>query len=478
MPDTDQALVATKQTTEAAEAQSIQRRAEPRTTGSGVAMAPGLMWFTRQLDGSDVAPWGTPGRDNDLRRFYKLPGNDILQGANSSMVKKIGSMNFTLTGPQRVVNRYQKVLSEAEFGSGWLHLLKKVLTDYNTQDRGAFIELIGAGDPSGPITGPVIGLAHLDAQYCQLTGDPTYPVIFHNTKDGQPHKLHTTRVVHIVDMPDPDENMLDTGFCAVSRVIASSQVLLKLARYKNEKLDDLPEAGLLLLNNILESQFDDVQAEYQRERRTLRQTVYSNVMRLFSIDPEKPASAQLVSFANLPDAFNERESIELYVNIVALSFGVDVREFWPMSSGSLGTAAESLVQHQKAKGKGIGDIIAVIERAINWKVLPPSVEFAFDFQDDEEDRMRAEINKIKTETIMSMLPVVSPEVIQQMLADSIDYFKPEFLTTDMTDEVELFDTEREEKAYWDFGPVVTIDRWGRYLKARAHKLLSKMRGFN
>ena len=44
-------------------------------------------------------------------------------------------------------------------------------------------------------------------------------------------------------MPSPNELMNDVGFCAVSRVIGSSEILLKLNTYKNEKLDDLPEAA-------------------------------------------------------------------------------------------------------------------------------------------------------------------------------------------------------------------------------------------
>lgn len=115
---------------------------------------------------------------------------------------------------------------------------------------------------------------------------------------------------------------------------------------------------------------------------------------------------------------------------------------------------------EKAKGKGKGDIIAAIERAINWKVLPASVNFRFDFRDDAEDKLKAEINKIKVESIMNMWvkpsdrgaglfesPVTRME-IRQILADNVpDYFKQEFLEFDVSDEEELTDTEREDKAY-------------------------------
>jgi hypothetical protein len=385
-----------------------------------------------------------------LREFTWQTGNDILQGAVSTMVKKIKATGWFLEGGQRIVNRYQPVLAEAEFGQGWGELLSKTLIDYSTQDKGAFWELIGEGDPLGPIKGQVLGVAHLDSGLCQLT------VIFFNSKDNKPHKLHATRVAHIVDMPSPIEAYFGTGFCAVSRVISSSQVLLKLQKYKNEKLSDLPPAGILVMNNILPQRWDDARSDYRQERRRRGQELWTNVMTLFGLDPAQPTTLDFTSFADLPEHFNERDSLDLYINVLALAFGVDVREFWPLSGGSLGTATETMVMHQKAKGKGPGEIYTSLERVINWKILPPTVTFGFDFKDDDEDRQRAEIEDIKTKTIMSMYNVrsdvgeierpVSKMEVRQMLADNIEYFSEDFLLVDITEEVEVTDTERE-KAY-------------------------------
>lgn len=420
----------------------------------------GQFWFGGPSE--EIPVWWSEQRELFLGEFWQKPGNDILQGAISSMVKKFKSMTWILEGPERVANRYQPVIAESEFGKGWSTLLTKTLTDYFTHDKGAFWELIGEGDPNGSIVGQVLGIAHLDSSLCQLTGDPTYPVIFNNTKTQLSHKLHTTRVVHLVDMESPNERMNGVGWCATSRVIASSSVLLKLARYKNEKLSDLPPAGMLLLNNIMPAQWEDTNSNYKRERRRLGQELWTNMLVLMGLDPAQPVTAEFLSFATLPDQFNELEATNIYVNIVALAFGIDVREFWPMSQGALGTGKESEVQAQKAKGKGIGDIISTLERAINWKVLPPTVTFRFDFQDDEQDLTAANINKEKTSTIMSMwlpsntgeLPPVTREEIRQMLADNVAYFKEEFLLVDITDDVEVDDVERK------YGPTVMIDNKG------------------
>jgi hypothetical protein len=255
--------------------------------------------------------------------------------------------------------------------------------------------------------------------------------------------------------------MNNTGFCGVSRVIGSSEILLKINRYKNEKLNDLPEAGLLLFNNVLPQRWNDAKADYNRETRRLGQEHWRNIMTMFGLDPAQPASAELISFANLPEAFNELESTNTYATILALAFGVDVREFWPITGGALGSAAESLVMHQKARGKGVGEVIGMIERILNWKVMPDSATFAFDFKDDDEDLLSAEIDEKRTDTIMKMwtgddLGPVNRFEIRQMLADNVSYFKDDFLMIDATDEEDATDNEIAKQ----FGGLAQIDRWG------------------
>ena len=455
---------------------SIQKRALPVEDRASIASTfPSSFHFGHHHHHDSLLPaWWSENRDIALRDFVIRQNNDILIGAISSMIKKFKAMNWIIEGPQRVVNREQKKLTEAEFWQGWSFWLGKVLYDYLTQDKGGFTELIGDGNPNGPIIGPVRGIAHLDARFCQLTGDIEFPVIFNNPKTENSHKLHTTRVAHFVDMPSPAEGMKNTGFCAVSRVIGSSEILLKINKYKNEKLDDLPEAGLLLLNNVLPEKWDDAKGDYARETRRLGQEHWRNIMTMFGLDPAQKATADLISFANLPDAFNELESTNVYLNILALAFGVDVREFWPLSGGSLGTATESEVMHQKARGKGVGEIISMIERIINWKIMPESATFAFDFKDDQEDLLAADIDQTRTNTIMSMWtdefgPVNAFE-IRQMLADNVSYFKEDFLEFDATLEETASDNEL---AKW-YGPLCQIDYKGNIKRIQRRTKLKPM----
>jgi hypothetical protein len=256
----------------------------------------------------------------------------------------------------------------------------------------------------------------------------------------------------MVDMESPNEQMCGVGFSAVSRVLASSELLLKLSQYKREKLSDLPQAGLLILNNVVPQKWEDAKAEYERERRKLGQEMWANVMTLIGVDPAQAADAKFVSFANLPDHFDEQSTVTTYINIVALAMGLDAREFWPVSSGALGTASESLVMAQKAKGKGIGDLISTIERAVNWHLLPSRVSFEFDNPDSEEDLSKAQLEDVKITSIMKMYAadpasgetVVSRQELRQMLSDNVEYFHEDFLLVDASENEERQDIDRDE----------------------------------
>lgn len=462
---------------------TVQVRPKVEDTGS---LGMTFMFGSKAEDEFSMPEWWSESRDIELYRFSRLPGNDILQGAISSMIKKFKAMNWVLEGPERLVRPYQQILAQAEFGKGWGNALGKSLERYWTTDKGGFWELMGEGDITGPITGPIQGVAYLDGRYCQLTGDPEYPVIFNNAKTKKAHALHTTRVIHFVDQPSPIVEMNDIGFCAVSRVVSASSVLLRLSKYKNEKLSDLPEAGMMIMSNINRQQFDDIRAEYELDRQRMGQQYWRGIMTLFGLDPSQPADAKFIDFSKLPDAFDESRWIEIYINIVSLAFGVDSREFWPVSTGQFGNVMETNIQHLKAKGKAIGELISYIEREINWKILPKAVNFRFDFKDDEEDLSRAQINRAKIESIMHMWrvpekyatemgirPPVTRDEIRQMLADNVQYFNEDFLDVDLVEEIQLTDLEKQKY----FGDRIQMDSRGRVKKVKKDiKSLEKAEG--
>jgi hypothetical protein len=92
------------------------------------------------------------------------------------------------------------------------------------------------------------------------------------------------------------------------------------------------------------------------------------------------------------------------VYALSLGFGVDAREFWPATAAGA-TKADAAIQHLKARGKGIGDLIQTIERALNWWVIGENagVEFKFDYTDDEQDREVADLQQVRITNLTQMV---------------------------------------------------------------------------
>ena len=383
--------------------QSIQTRPTDTTAASPISNAI-MGWLQVVADSDEAPPFWSRSRDAWLRQFVTTPGNDLLVGTVSTVAAKVCSTGWYLEGPERTVNLYRKMLLQAsDFGAGWDSLISKVVWDYLTQDAGGWMERIRMGED-----GAALGLAALDSQQMWITGNPEYPAEYQTSFSAKDEKaerqpLHRSQFLHFVDMPSPRERLLGVGFCAVSRALTTARVLMDVTRYEREKLSDLPPAGLLLLNNMSQVQWQDLQTAYDTRQQQRGNEIWRQVMVAFGLDPALPLSAELFQFSQLPDAFDKRTQWELAVYSFALAFRIDPREIWPISSGTLGTATEAQVMHLKARAKGAGLLLSLIERGLNdGYTLPKNITFAFDFQDTEEDAQAVDIAKGKAEFIRKL----------------------------------------------------------------------------
>jgi len=414
-----------------------------RDTDEGYALSfLNFQWTTYQ---EDIPDWGLPIRDQWLRAFWHSPGNEILQGAVSSMIKKIKALNWYIEGGKRLTAYFQQVLGYAEGGHGWDRFISKVVEDYLTLDRGAFIEVIHATDDPNS---RVVGLAHLDGVQCWPTGNVEHPVIYHDS-NGKPHRLDYRQVIHLADLASPDQSKHDRGFCAVSRVIKAANILRRFAQFKDEKLSTRPVPGLALAQGITQHMLRDALARADEEEIMEHgRLMYRNIPIIAALDTQAEVNLQMIEFRSVPDGFSVVEETTLFVYIVALAFGVDAREFWPATTTGA-TKADALVQAQKAKGKGPGDLMSQIEWGMNWKVLPAGLEFKFDFVDDQEDREKAEIAKLKVEVVRSMwladpatlTGIISTEEARNLLVAQ-GQLPEEFKVDLATEEETLYETEK------------------------------------
>jgi len=409
-----------------------------------------VYWFVfRMADQHGSIPaWGDPRRDKALRDLVRAPGMDLLAGAVSTFVKKMNGLNWTIEGPERTAKRWQWILArQSEMGKGWLNLLSKGVQDYLDQDKGAFWEIVRAGvSPASPI----VSICHLDSARCTATNDPDKPVIYMD-KTNRKHILRDDQVLHFLDMPSPGEDDKNLGMCAVSRVLKSGAVMQEMMQYKDEKLSSRPVPGIALAKGVTPKALEKalIAADEQDVKKHGR-LMFRNFPIVAAMAGDYEAGVDLVEFRSVPDGFSFVEETTFFVYVLALAFGVDAREFWPATVTGA-TKADALVQAQKARGKGPGELINQIEFQINTKVMPKGCNFRFDFQDDEEDRLQTEIRKEKVAMVrqmwepdqVTMQGLITLEEARNLLVDE-EILPEEFRIVDVTRTEVVQDTEADK----------------------------------
>jgi len=370
---------------------SVQDRFDPGVEDAFQFMT----WVTDRHN--DIPAWGTQRREGWLREFWMKEA--ILAGAVHSASAKILGLGWTISGGRNLVARYAAILRNAD-GKDWDTFLSKFLLDYLTQDKGAFIEF-----GSTMKNGPVQGLFNMDSYRCALTGDWAYPVTYQDI-DGTWHKMPRTAVYHTSSLPSAQVNMNNYGMCAVSRAVNAAQILILVNQYEREKLSDLPPNGIAAVSGLTPRQFRDAMKLYKMGRENRGNLIYPGILWLIGNPGASggPGAVKIdmVSFANLPDQFDKKVTVDIYAKTLALAFGVDVNEFWQIEHVGA-TKASAWIQAQKAKGKFPAVIIAAIERAINTFVLPPGVLFKFGMMDAEDRLGLAELHAREIENAKGMI---------------------------------------------------------------------------
>jgi hypothetical protein len=355
-----------------------------------------IAYFFQSSD--TLPPWWSPTRDQALSEFWKTV--NLLSGAMYAMVSKMTTIPFhiepcdtAITSHYKIADTFERRLKEsADGGVGWGQFYSKQIQSLLGQDNGRFMEIIDSSpNKAGPIMGPALSVAHLDPSRCMRTSDPVYPVVYTN-EDGTRRKLHWTRVAFEAQLPSERVSMLGIGVCAVSRSSSYGRNLLDMTQYKEEKLGSRPTRGIMLAGGGLDPKAVGMALEVvagQSDNRGLKR--FSLMPIVGDAEIEEP-SLELISLSTLPDGFNEETGTDIAMAAIALAFGVDARELWPGQQRGT-TRADAILSHIKQRGKGPGQIIAETERMFDNWFLPKFLKMVFDFQDDAQDRQRAEINR-------------------------------------------------------------------------------------
>lgn len=339
--------------------------------------------------GEKLPTYGDPSRDDYLSTFWmKEP---ILAGAIYSMEAKMMALRWQVTGKRLAARKFARTLAEAAHFDGWDWggFIASTANDFYTVNRGAFWETARDGDYR---IGKLSELGHIDALCCTLTGNKDYSMEYVSEVTSQRMRFRPGEYIHFASMPNPRERHLGIGFCAVDRAYRAAKLLTAVHDYDDEKLNNLPPEGIAAISGLTMEEFMDALKLWKAKRQSDESLTFPQVLWLIGSAPNAQVKVDISGFSQLPESFDRDKVISHYVSTLALVFGVDAREFWPISSGALGTASESEIQHLKAKGKGPGEFISTVERHINGEA-DEDTQFKFDTQDIEEDVIAAQTAK-------------------------------------------------------------------------------------
>jgi hypothetical protein len=418
---------------------------------------------------ADEAPaWPSLSRDQYLDRFW--PNEPFLAGAIFSVASRNAAFRWELTGPRRQVQWAQKLLSQVEFGKGWQTFIMKISQDLLTQGNGAWIEIIrpararmksgvwydaiktvhpethqmewfaydrhrgevgfqsdhGFKVADSPLDLP-IGLAHIDTQRVERTGDPAVPGIYTDIWRKR-HPLAMHQVVPLSEMPSPREEYFGQQRCAVDRALRVSQIIRDMQIYKHEKISGR-FARAIHLTNIDADVIEDAVKQANENNDNSGLIRYTQPIIAATLDPNARASTETIELASLPDGFDEESTLRWYVAALALDLGVDYGFLAPLPGNKLGTGTQAETADRQARGKSSRLFINLIEHAINWQgILPCETTFRFNTPDpfEESERDRAFARRARSLSILIKAGVITPEIAAQIASDDGD-LSPQYL---------------------------------------------------
>lgn len=411
---------------------SKQPRLRPTDTKAFVAR---WMRLVKEMNLTEP-PYGDPARNAWLSDFTRREPH--LAGVLSSVVSVDKNRSWYMTGGRNQVIRFTNLAHNWENGKGWRWGASKASTSFWSTDMGAIVE--EGRDGEG---GPLRALYHVDPTRCTLSGDFDHPLEYRPLQ-GKPQKWSQGDFFRVASMPAIEEKYNDLGFCAVSRALELAKIMVAVYQHDQEQLGARMPNGLLLLQNVGEEQWQTALDSRNAKLDGLERAWFGGVMVLAHEGMEQ-MDAKLVGLSQLPIGFDHRMFTDLLMFGIALSFGYDIREFWPVSSGALGTATETETQHRKAGSKGALDFGLGFQEQFQAE-LPDSLEFAFEERDADGELRDAGVALAKAQVVTTLYEsglrenasLISRDEARSLLANS-GVIPPEW--TEVEEEAIATDTE-------------------------------------
>lgn len=348
-----------------------------------------LGWVQAAQD--NEPPYKPDSRDRDkwLSMFWRREPH--LAGVVSSVNAIDANRGWHLIGGRNQVNRFTEILRNAEDGAGWRQYISLQSSAYYTADIGALTETGRDGRD-----GPLRALYHLDPTKCKLTGDRKKPLQYHKTKDAWTHDDY----FRLVSMRNILEEYNGLGFCATSRILDLSKIMLAVYSHELEMLGARAPKGLLLLQNISEGQWKEaMKARDAALDSDMRK--YYNAVAVIAQEGVDSVDAKLVALSQLPQGFDLEVFTNLLMYAYALAFGYDPIEFWPVLAGQLGRGRETDIQHRKGTGKGGLNFMLAFQEQLQLQ-LPETLHFEFEQRDQEGVLLDAQVGQAYADLVTTL----------------------------------------------------------------------------
>lgn len=339
----------------------------------------------------------------------------LLTGVINSIVQIDKNRGWTLTGGRNQVARYLRVLHGADDGAGWRSYLDWQAQSFYYASMG-FVSEVGRDSEGGPLR----ALWSVDPTRCELTGNPAQPLRYF-PRNGSLQLWQREDYFRAASLVSTDEAHLGLGVPAVRRMYELAKIMVGVWEHDKEQLGARAPRGLLLLHGITQDQWNDAMQARAESLDAMEREYYGAVAVLASAGVEE-VQAQLVALSQLPKDFDTKSWTDLLMYGYALIVGYDPREFWPVSSGSLGTATETETQHRKASSKGDLDFSLAHQEQLQ-RELPEALHFEYEQRDVGGELADAQAAQAKAAVISEINKLVvnganvfSADEIRQLLA--------------------------------------------------------------
>jgi hypothetical protein len=423
----------TKRSLEAAEEQAaiLRAAADQAADSKQPRFAPGRRLLADFFD--RVYGWGRDSiftmpayssnsmkRDRWLEMVVKK--EPYLYGVLQSVVSIDKNRGWNLIGGRNQVNRFVKILHNFEAApdlTGWRNGMSNAAQSYYGADLGCVVEI-------GRIiaNGPLAALFTVDPSTCRLTGDIDKPLEYTSGRDGDSKQWGPNDYFRVTSMPSTRESMNGLGFCAMSRCIELAQILVGVFDHDKEQLGAKAPKGILTIAGLTQEQLIEALNDAESDQKAQESRFFSNILALASADGT--VTANLVPFSSLPSGgFDQQKFVEMIICGYALALGYDPREFWPISSGSLGgTGTEIENQHRRATTKGGLDFALGFQEKLQDE-LPDTLEFEIEQRDvngeisevDLKQKVVTMINDLRTKPNPEEAPDISFDEARSMLVE-------------------------------------------------------------